>query len=95
MRKTIICLSLVVPFLTMNCSKPASKAQEMCENMSPEMKQFSAKLNENNQMIFCTKFNEHQRDQAMKMSMKMGKEGTMMTPDQSVEMVAKEHNMMG
>ena len=58
--------------------------EKQCSNFSQDMQQFSDKLNDANLKIFCSEFNDTQRKQAMQMTSQMK-----MTPDQSVEMVAK------
>jgi len=66
----------------------------MCQDMSPEMQQFAAKLNMNNKMLFCSKFTDAQRTQAMQMSAQKDSYGKpKMTPDKSVEKIAAENKL--
>ncbi len=59
-----------------------------CSKFSEEVKRFSDKLNDANLKIFCEKFNDAQRQQAMQMAAQTDSSGKQkMTPDQSVEMV--------
>lgn len=68
--------------------------QGMCQDMSPEMQQFANQLNMNNKMLFCGKFNDAQRKQAMQMATQAGSYGKpKMTPDKSVEKVAAENKL--
>lgn len=66
----------------------------MCQDMPSEMQQFADKLNMNNKMLFCGKFNDSQRKQAMQMAAQTGSYGKQkMTPDKSVEKVAAENKI--
>lgn len=68
--------------------------QGMCQDMSPEMQQFANQLNMNNKMLFCGKFNDAQRKQAMQMASQASSYGKpKMTPDKSVEKVAAENKL--
>lgn len=68
--------------------------QGMCQDMSPEMQQFANQLNMNNKMLFCGKFNDAQRKQAMQMASQTGSYGKpKMTPDKSVEKVASDNKL--
>lgn len=67
-----------------------------CSNMSADMQAFAGKLNANNKMMFCGKMNDMQRSASMQMSHQMDSSGKpMMTPDQAVQKVAKDNNMIG
>ena len=66
----------------------------MCQDMSQEMQQFANQLNMNNKMLFCGKFNDAQRKQAMQMASQTGNNGkSKMTPDKSVEKVASDNRL--
>ncbi|MBS0585181.1 MAG: hypothetical protein JSR76_02630 [Verrucomicrobia bacterium] len=66
----------------------------MCQDMSAEMQQFADKLNMNNKMLFCSKFNDSQRKQAMQMASQSSGYGKQkMTPDKSVEKVAADNKI--
>ncbi len=68
--------------------------QGMCQDMSPDMQQFANQLNMNNKMLFCGKFNDAQRKQAMQMATQASSYGkSKMTPDKSVEKVAAENKL--
>lgn len=61
-----------------------------CSGMSHRMLRFSDKLNEANLKIFCSRFNDDQREKAMQLASQKDKSGNpLMTPDQAVEKVAK------
>lgn len=60
-----------------------------CSDFSEDIKRFSDKLNDANLKIFCEKFNDTQRQQAIQMAaQKDVNNKPKMTPDQSVERVA-------
>lgn len=62
-----------------------------CSGMSHRMLRFSDKLSESNLKIFCSQFNDDQREKAMQLANQKDKNGNpIMTPDQAVEKVAKE-----
>ena len=62
-----------------------------CSGMSHRMLRFSDKLNESNLKIFCSRFNDDQREKAMQLANQKDKSGNLiMTPDQAVEKVAKD-----
>lgn len=94
----MIAAAAVLAFVSLNAQQPnAGGAQPMmdCSGMAPEMQQFAGGLNGSNKMMFCSKFNDSMRAQAMQMSMQKDAGGNMMmTPDQAVEKVAKDNNMM-
>lgn len=63
-----------------------------CSGMSHRYSRFSDQLNEANLKIFCSQFNNDQREKAMQMASQKDKKGNpLMTPDEAVEKVAKEN----
>lgn len=95
---SIVTLIILTSFASANAAptqQSQMNMQGMCQDMSPEMQQFADKLNMNNKMLFCSKFNDVQREQAMEMAAQMGNYGKpKMTPDQSVEKVATDNKLM-
>lgn len=68
--------------------------QDMCRNMSSDMQKFANQLNMNNKMLFCSKFTDTQRRQAMRMATQPSADGKpKMTADKSVEKVAADNKM--
>ena len=65
-----------------------------CSGMSADAQQFAAGLKDANKMMFCSKFDNNMRSQAMQMTQQKNGNGTMMTKDQAVEKVATMNNMM-
>ncbi len=66
-----------------------------CSKMPPDIAQFAVQLNTANQKMFCGQFNDAQRATAIQLASQqdaMGK--SMMTPDQAVQKVATDNNMM-
>lgn len=62
-----------------------------CSGMSHRMLRFSDKLNESNLKIFCSRFNDDQKEKAMQLANQKDKSGNhLMTPNQAVEKVAKD-----
>ena len=66
---------------------------EECSNLSHEMRKFADKLNDENLKIFCSEFNDAQREKALQMASQKNSNGKHMTPDESVQMVAIEGNL--
>lgn len=102
MRVSKISLSIAtLAILTIFTSANTAFAQQnqmnmkgMCQDLSPEMQQFASKLNMNNKMLFCSKFNDSQRTQAMQMATQKDSYGKQkMTPNKSVEMIAAQNNL--
>ncbi len=83
---------------------PAQPAQQQpaapspmgdCGAMSPDTQAFAGQLSPSNKTMFCGKFNDSQRTQAMQMSVQKDASGkNMMTPDQAVQKVAESGGMM-
>ncbi len=74
-------------------SKPyhSKKMREKCHGLSQDMYEFGSLLNESNQKMFCSTFDDAQRKQAMQMAKEKNIFGNpKMTPDQAVERTAKE-----
>lgn len=63
--------------------------QEECHELSKETYEFGQTLSETNRKMFCSKFNDAQRNKAIEMS----KANPLFTSDQSVEKTAKENNL--
>jgi hypothetical protein len=59
-----------------------------CDSMSPDQKSFAMQLSASNKSMFCNQFTPAQRASAMQLSGTMNN-GVKMTPDMSVEQVAK------
>ena len=65
-----------------------------CSNMSQEMQQFAGQLSGTNKGMFCGKFNDTQRTQAMQMAAQVDPNGKpMMSGDQAVQKVASDSGM--
>ena len=65
-----------------------------CSSMAPDMQQFAGKLSVSNKAMFCGKFSDAQRAQAMQMASQMDPSGKpMMTGDQSVQKIAADSGM--
>lgn len=74
---------------------PTGQMAADCSSMSTDMQAFAKKLNPNNKMIFCQKMNDGQRSLSMQMSAQADSSGKpVMTPDQAVQKVAKDNNLM-
>lgn len=65
-----------------------------CASFSSTEQQFASQLNPNNRMMFCSKFNQDQRNAAMQMAGQMDVMGNVMNQDQAVQKVAQDNNMM-
>lgn len=66
--------------------------REECSDFSMGIRRFSDKLNESNLKIFCSKFNNDQREKAIQLASQKDKNGNfVMTPDEAVEKVAEEN----
>jgi len=66
-----------------------------CSAAAPEVQTFAGQLSPSNKTMFCGKFNDAQRTQAMQMASQKDASGkSVMTGDQSVEKVAADNNMM-
>lgn len=97
MRKNILTICTFLCCVTL-FAEPTETVQPVavgeCANFSPEVKAFSAQLNASNKTMFCTKFNDQQRSDAMRMTGQMDSAGmVMMTPDQAVDKVARDNNL--
>ncbi len=69
----------------------SKKMREKCHGLSKDMYEFGSLLNESNQKMFCSIFDDAQRKQAMQMAKEKNIFGNpKMTPDQAVERIAKE-----
>jgi hypothetical protein len=65
-----------------------------CSSMSQEMQQFAGQLNGANKAMFCGKFNDMQRTQAMQMAAQVDPNGKpMMSGDQAVQKVASDSGL--
>lgn len=73
---------------TQTPAQPATPMAMDCSTMSMEMQQFASQLNPSNKMMFCGKFNDTMRGNSMQAS------AGGMTPDQAVQKVATDNNMM-
>ncbi len=98
MKQILILAVVACAFVSLNAQSPADGAgQPMmdCSGMSADMQQFAAGLSSSNKMMFCSKFNDSMRAQAMQMGMQKDASGNMMmTSDQAVEKVAGDNNVM-
>jgi len=65
-----------------------------CSGMGADVQQFASKLSEMNKKMFCGQFNAAQRSAAMQYASQQDANGAMMTPDQAVQKVATDNNMM-
>ena len=66
--------------------------REECSDLPMHVRRFTDKLNEANLKIFCSQFNNDQREKAMLLASQKDKNGTpLMTPDEAVEKVAEEN----
>lgn len=102
MKKVKVALAALT-FICLNSSAIAEQIQQTaqttnpmdCSNMGPDMQQFSGQLNATNKKMFCGQFNDSQRSTAMQMASQQNSSGgTMMTPDQAVQKVATDNNMV-
>ncbi len=91
---TLIVLTLFTSANAASSQQNQMNMKGMCQDMSPEMQQFASKLTMNNKMLFCSKFNDTQRAQAMQMAAQTDSYGKQkMTPDKSVEKIASENKL--
>jgi len=65
-----------------------------CSSLKPDQQNFANQLSPMNKMMFCSKFNDQQRAQAMQMSGQTDAYGNTMTNDQAVQKIAQDNNMM-
>ena len=64
--------------------------REECSDLPMHVRRFTDKLSEANLKIFCSQFNNDQREKAMQMANQKDKNGNfVMTPDEAVEKVAR------
>jgi hypothetical protein len=68
-------------------------AHAACGGMSAMEQAFMSGMTPANQEMFCSRFDQSMRDAAMNMSGTPDADGNMMTPDQSVEKVARDRNL--
>lgn len=99
MKKLALLAGVMVLSLTaLHADQPPdnSSGQTMdCAGMTDDMKAFAMALNSSNKTMFCSKFNDAMRTSAVMMSVQKDENGNMvMTPDQAVEKVATDNNMM-
>ena len=72
----------------------SEKMREQCHAQPKDVYNFGALLNTANQKMFCSKFNDAQRKQAMQMANQKNAFGNpSMTPDEAVEKVAAENKL--
>lgn len=91
---TLIVLTLFASAHAAPTQQNKMNMQDMCRNMSPDMQKFANQLTMNNKMLFCSKFSESQRKQAMQMVAQSGVNGKpKMTPDKSVEKIAADNKI--
>lgn len=64
-----------------------------CSAMTQDEQDFSAKLNDTNAMLFCSKMTSAQRQKAMQMAGTRGPSGVKMTPDDAVQNVSRNSGM--
>jgi hypothetical protein len=97
MKKLVVLAGIMLAFGVLHADQPApsNPGQTMdCAGMSDDMKNFAMTLNAANKSMFCNKFNDAMRSNAMMMSAQKDTTGNMtMTPDQAVEKVAMDNNM--
>jgi hypothetical protein len=102
MKKVKVALAALT-FICLNSSVMAEQIREIaqttnpmdCSNMGPDMQQFAGQLNATNKKMFCGQFNDSQRASAMQMASQQNSSGAMMmSPDQAVQKVATDNNMM-
>jgi hypothetical protein len=60
-----------------------------CSTFTQDEQDFSAKLNDNNSMIFCSQMTAMQRQKAMQLSGGKGPSGSKMSPNEAVQQVMK------
>ncbi len=98
MKKNLLTFFAVLCFTTVLLAQKTPAKPVMagdCSNLSVEAKTFSNKLNPTNKMMFCGKFDDVQRNTAMQLTGQMDSSGMVtMSPDQAVEKVAKDNNLM-
>lgn len=79
-----VCFAVNVPYERHNY-------REECRDLPMHVRRFTDKLNEANLKIFCSQFNNDQREKAMQMANQKDKNGNfVMSPDEAVEKVARK-----
>jgi hypothetical protein len=88
-----ICCSLVHAQNTQS-QNMQSMGMGDCSSYSMMEQDFAAELSDANREMFCTRFNQSQRNSAMQMTRQPDMQGNLLTPDQAVEKVAKDNRIM-
>ncbi len=94
MKKIVSCLFIAVGAMTgaLQAEIPVNEAEVLLVDMAMDQANFSQKLSKANAALY-NQFTDMQKQQAMDMSKPMNNKPGM-TPDQAVEKVAKDNNMM-
>lgn len=85
-------MTLVIGSFTVAYADPMAM-NSGCVNRSAEEQSFAMGMSAANQEMFCGRFNQDMRNAAMGMAGMPDSYGNVMTPDQSVEKVARDNNM--
>ena len=94
MKKIVSCLFIAAGVMTgaLQAETPVSEAEVLLVDMAMDQANFSQKLSKANVTLF-NQFTGMQKQQAMDMTKPMNNKPGL-TPDQAVEKVAKDNNMM-
>lgn len=65
-----------------------------CSNLNPQEMEFANHLNSANRGLFCNRMNPAQRSRTMQMTTQPDSYGNTLSPDQAVEQVARENQLM-
>jgi hypothetical protein len=65
-----------------------------CSSFSVMEQDFASGLSTDNKDMFCTRFNQSQRNSAMRMTQQPDMNGNLLSPDEAVEKVAKDNRIM-
>lgn len=77
--------------LAVNVPYERHNYREECRDLPMSVRRSTDKLNESNLKVFCSQFDDNQREKAMHLANQKDKSGNLiMTPNQAVEKVAKE-----
>lgn len=91
---TLVALTFFASVHAATTKQDKMNMQDMCRNMSSDMQNFANQLSMGNKRLFCSKFSDSQRKQAMQMVAQSGTNGRpSMTPDRSVEKIAADNKI--
>lgn len=81
--------------LTASYDDELMMSEDDCSTLTQDEQDFSAKLNDNNSMIFCSQMTAIQRQKAMQLSGRKGPSGSKLSPNDAVQQVMKNSKSSG